>query len=249
MKRNYKYLIIIANILLIASCKLDNYTPPSATIYGTITDQDGQQVQSDASGQGVKIIYVERGNFSSPSAQSINLKPDGSFEKGQIFPGTYDLSIRDANFQNQDTVRNFVVNSGRNELNFKVQAYIKVTNLSIVKNGNLVVAKFNLKTLGNNSMRVDKLQLFGYIDPIVSFGSQFGIQPVNANIQTLSRAPGVNEQFTLQIDLSLQGNTFTKYPTSTKFWFRVGALVLKADATAGSNPKWNYSEPVQLAIN
>lgn len=248
--RNNIFSLVMAGVCLVtSSCRVDNYNPPSATIFGAVTDAEGQPVQSDVSGQGVKIIYVENGNFSSPSTQSINLKTDGSFEKGLIFPGSYKVTIRDANFPNVDTLKTFTVSPGRNELKFNVQPYVKITNVNVEKNGNSIVAKFNLKTAGNNVTRVERVQLFTYIDKSVGFGAQFGIQPANSNVLVLNKAPGLNEQFTLQIDLSQQGNTLSKYPTATKFWFRVGALVLKADATAGSNPKWNYSEPIQLAIN
>lgn len=249
MNKKIFYLAILSFALIISSCKLDNYESPSSSVYGKIIDQDGKPVQSDPSGQGVKIIYIEKGDFASPDKQSMNLKADGTFTKGLIFPGTYDVVIRDANFPNLDTLKNFVVNDGANELNFSVQPYVYVTNLTIAKAGTLINAKFNLKTIGSNVAGVERVQLFSYIDPIVGFGAKFSTQPSTAGLLVLNKVPLTTETFTLSIDLALQGNTFTKYPTSTKFWFRVGALVRKSDASTGSNPKWNYSEPVQLSIN
>jgi len=238
---------ILIIILFAASCKIDNYAPPQASIFGKIVDQDGETVQSDVSAQGTKIIYIEKGNFTSPERQSITPKIDGTYEKGMLFAGKYDIALRDCNFRNLDTIKNFEIKEGRNELNFIVQPYIKVTDLTIVKNGNFVVAKFKLKTPGSTNTRVAQTQLFSYIDKVVSVGTRFTTQPATAGLLNLNRVPGTNEEFTLQIDLSLQSNTFSKYPSSTKFWFRVGALVVTADATG--TPKWNYSEPIQLALN
>lgn len=249
MKKHITILYLLSFILIFSACEVDNYDPPAATIFGKITDQDGEPVQSDPTGQGVKIIYIQQGDFTSPDKQGINLKTDGTFEKGLIFPGVYDVVIRDANFLNIDTVKNFVVTNGRNQLDFSVQPYIKVTNLNISKNGTMVTARFKLKTIGSNVVGVDKIQLFSYLDKLVGFGAKFSMTPSTAGSLTLNRVPGVAEEFTLSFDLALQGDTFSKYPTATKFWFRVGALVRKADASPGSNPKWNYSEPVQLAIN
>lgn len=249
MNKKIFNLAILAFALTISSCKLDNYDGPTSSIYGKIIDQDGVPVQSDPSGQGVKITYIQKGNYASPDKQSMNIKSDGTFTKGLIFPATYDVVIRDANFPNVDTLKNFIVNTGANELNFTVQPYVYVTNLTISKTGTLITATFNLKTIGSNVVGVERVQLFSYIDPIVGFGAKFAIQPSTAGLLVLNKVPLTTETFTLSIDLAIQGNTFTKYPTSTLFWFRVGALVRKTDATAGSNPKWNYSAPIQLAIN
>jgi len=248
MKRNI-FLILPFICFLFFSCELDNYDGPDAAIFGKIIDQDGEAVQSDPSNQGVSITYIENGDFASPEKQSMRLMTDGTYRNDLVFSGTYDIVIRDANFLDTDTLKNYVIKPGDNELNFAVQPYVKITNLNIAKTGSSVVAKFKLKTLGNNVTRVDKIQLFAYLDKIVGFGTKFTTVPSTAGLITLTRAPGLEEEFTLDLDLSKQGDTFSKYPTSTKFWFRVGALVLKADASVGSNPKWNYSEPVQLAVN
>jgi hypothetical protein len=244
-KKTQLYLALFGIALLFAySCKLDNYDAPSASVYGKIVDANGEAVQSDISGLGVKITYIEQGDFESPQKQSIGLKGDGTYRNNLMFPGVYDFFIKDANFLDIDTVKNFVIKEGDNELNFAVEPYVKITVTSIEQIGTNVVAKFTMKTLYNNLMKVDQTQLFSHIDPVVSFGSKIA----NSTALSLKRAVGESESFTLQIDLSQQSNNFTKYPTGTKFWFRVGALVLKADASPGSTPKWNYSNPVQLSL-
>ncbi|WP_304064451.1 DUF3823 domain-containing protein [Pedobacter glucosidilyticus] len=247
MNKKIFNLILLAVVMMVSSCEIDNYDQPEAIIFGRIIDQDGENVQSDVSAQGTKIIYFEKGNFAAPERQAITPRIDGTYERGLIFPGFYDIVVRDANFRNLDTLKNYEIKAGRNELNFTVQPYIKVRDLSIVKNGNLIVAKFKLSTPGSTTTRVASTQLFSYIDKVVSIGTRFATQPTNAGLLALNRIPGADEEFTLQIDLSLQGNLFSKYPTATKFWFRVGAVVVTADATG--TPKWNYSEPIQLAIN
>lgn len=249
MKRNIRILLPILACLFLFSCELDNYDAPNSSIFGKIIDQDGEAVQSDASGQGVTITYIEKGDFTSPVRQAMRLMTDGTYRNDAVFSGTYDIVIRDANFLNIDTLKNYVINPGKNELDFTVQPYIKITNLKLEKVDNKVVAKFNLKTLGNNATRVDRIQLFAYLDKVVGFGAKFTTVPSTAGLLVLNKAPGIDEEFMLDLDLSTQGDTFSKYPTSTQFWFRVGALVVKADASAGSNPKWNYSEPVQIAVN
>jgi hypothetical protein len=244
-KKTLFYLTFGIALTLACSCnKLDNYDAPSASIHGKIVDPDGNAVQSDISGSGVKITYIEQGSFQSPDKQSMGLKGDGTYRNDLMFPGTYSFFIQDANFLNVDSMKNFVVKKGDNELNFTVVPYIKINTISIAQTGTNVIAKFTMKTLNDNLMKVDQVQLFAHIDPVVSFGSKIAVSPA----VSLKRAVGLTEVFTLQIDLSNQSNNFTKYPTGTKFWFRIGGIVLKSDASPGSNPKWNYSEPVQLSL-
>ena len=92
------YIALSTVLALVYSCKLDNYDAPSATIYGKIVDANGEAVQSDISGLGVKITYIEQGNFESPQKQSMGLKGDGTYRNNMMFPGTYDFFIKDANF-------------------------------------------------------------------------------------------------------------------------------------------------------
>jgi hypothetical protein len=244
MKNKIFYITLSIVLALVYSCKLDNYDAPSASIFGKIVDTNGEAVQSDVSGLGVKITYIEKGNFESPQKQSMGLKGDGTYRNNMMFPGTYDFFIKDANFLDVDTVKNFVVKKGDNEINFTVEPYIRSSVTSVAQVGTLVVAKFTMKTLFGNLVKVDQVQLFSHVDPVVSFGSKIA----NSTALSLKRAVGVSEEFTLQMDLSQQSNNFTKYPSGTKFWFRIGALVLKADASAGSTPKWNHSTPVQLSL-
>jgi hypothetical protein len=243
-KKTPIYLALSIALLFAYSCKLDNYAPPSASVFGKIVDSNGVAVQSDVSSLGVKITYVEQGNFTSPQKQNMGLKGDGTYRNNMMFPGTYNFFIKDANFLDVDTVKNFVVKNGDNEINFTVEPYIKISVTSVAQAGTNVVAKFTMKTLYNNLIKVDQTQLFSHIDPVVSFGSKIA----TSSTLSLKRAVGASEEFTLQIDLSQQSNNFSKYPAGTKFWFRIGALVLKADASPGSTPKWNYSAPVQLSL-
>ncbi|MDP4238458.1 MAG: DUF3823 domain-containing protein [Bacteroidota bacterium] len=245
MKMKSLFYLSISIVLLFSfSCKLDNYTPPTAAVFGKIVDSAGVAVQSDVSGLGVKITYMEQGNFASPTKQTMGLKGDGTYRNNLMFPGVYNFFIKDANFLNVDTVKNFVIKKGDNELNFIVQPYIKINVTSLTQVGTMVIATFTLKTLHNNLASVDQVQLFSHIDPVVSFGSKL----VNSAALSVKRVVGATEVFTLQIDLSKQSNNFTKYPIGTKFWFRVGALVKSTDASAGSTPKWNYSAPIQIAL-
>lgn len=252
MKRFVYILFSILMLGALSSCELDNYEGPDAQIHGKIVDKDGNPVYSDATSSGVKIFYYEQGDFTSPLKQSMGLKPDGTYRNDMLFSGVYDFIITDANFVQIDTVKNFTVAPGDNELNFVVEPYVTIKDLTIEQDEYNVVARFKLNTVGNNTGKVGTIQLFAYLDGIVSYGATFSLTPEPSKV--LGKAPNPEKTEVLRIDLTKQGNTFSKYPTETPFCFRVGALIDEGSATAATAtskpaPKWNYSEVVRLKLN
>lgn len=254
MKNFIHYIFLIVSALALVSCELDNYDGPDAQIHGKIVDRDGNLIPSDATWSGVKIHYYEQGDFTSPVKQALGLKPDGTYRNDMMFSGTYDFIITDANFAQIDTIFNYEVKPGDNTLDFTVDPYVTIKDLSVTQEGTNVIARFKMETIGNNTGKVDQIQLFAYLDKIVSIGAMFSLSPNNVAVKTIGRAPDPDEEFVLSFDLSNQGNTFSKYPTDTPFCFRVGALIDKwsaspASPTASPNPKWNYSNVVSMKLN
>lgn len=252
--KHYLYILLSAVMLsgAVSSCGLDNYDGPDAQIHGKIVDKDGNLVPSDVTSSGVKIFFYEHGNYTSPTKQSMGLKSDGTYRNNMMFSGTYDFIITDANFKQIDTVKNFKLNPGDNELNFVVEPYVTIRDFTLEQDEYNVVARFKLSSIGNNTGKVSQIQLFAYLDGVVSFGTTFSLTPVPSKV--LNKVPDPNKEEILRIDLTKQGDTFSKYPTDTPFCFRVGALIDAASATAASPtakpaPKWNYSQVKQIKLN
>lgn len=249
-----RFVYILLSILMLgaaSSCQLDNYDGPDAQIHGKIVDKDGNPVPSDATSSGVKIFYYEHGDFTSPLKQSMGLKPDGTYRNNMLFSGVYDFIITDANFVQIDTVKNFRIKPGDNELNFVVEPYVTIKDLTIEQDEYNVVARFKLNSVGNNTGKISTIQLFAYLDGIVSYGATFSLTPEPAKV--LGKAPNPEKEEVLRIDLTKQGETFSRYPSDTPFCFRVGALIDETSATAASAtgkpaPKWNYSQVVRLKL-
>lgn len=250
--KHFTYIFLLISMLgAVSSCQLDNYDGPDAQIHGKIVDKYGNPVQSDATSSGVKIFYYEHGDFKSPVKQSMGLRPDGTYRNNLFFSGVYDFIITDANFVQIDTVKNFRIKPGDNELNFTVEPYVTIKDLKIEQDEYNVVARFKLNSVGDNTGKVSTIQLFAYLDGIVSYGATFSLTPEPSKV--LGKKPNPEKEEVLRIDLTKQGNTFARYPTETPFCFRVGALIDAGSATAATAtgkpaPKWNYSEVVRLKL-
>lgn len=219
---------IIVSAVLLASCKLDQYDAPSATIHGSLKDVNGGALIQQDVEAGSKIIYKEYG-YQNPEEQQMIFKETGEYRNNLMFPGLYDIYFNESNFVKPDTLKSYAVKSGDNQLDFTVQPYIRVSNVSIVKTGNEIVATFTITpTVANN---VKQIGLFGHIDRIV--GNQFAQQRATQNIDAASK--DTPKTYTLKFST----NGFTAGKT---YYFRVGALIDVANA------KYNYAPSVTISI-
>ncbi len=210
------------------SCELDNYGGPDAAIYGSVKDvQGGALIEQDVD-NGSKIIYKELG-YRNPEEQNMIFKVNGEYRNNLIFEGKYDIYFNESNFIKPDTLKAYTIQEGENKLDFTVQPYIRVSNVSITKSGNEIVATFTITpTVTNN---VKQIGLFGHIDHVV--GNQFALQKTTQNINAASKDVPVT--YTLRLGTS-------GFKTGTEYYFRVGALI---DV---SNAKYNYAPSVKIII-
>ncbi|MRG45278.1 DUF3823 domain-containing protein [Chitinophaga sp. SYP-B3965] len=219
---------IIVSAVLFASCELDQFDPPSATIHGSLKDVNGGALIQQDIEAGSKIIYREYG-YQNPEEQQMIFKETGEYRNNLVFPGQYDIYFNESNFVKPDTLKSYTIKSGDNILDFTVQPYIRVSNVTIAKSGNEIVATFTITpTVANN---VKQIGLFGHIDRIV--GNQFAVQRATQNIDAASK--DVPKTYTLKFST----NGFTAGKT---YYFRVGALIDVANA------KYNYAPSVTITI-
>lgn len=209
--------------LFIGSCTKDNYQPPSSVLYGSFLDEDTHELVEQDIIQGTQIELVEK-RYS--SIQFLVVKNDGTFRNSMLFENEYKVIPVRGNFEPIDTQ---TVNiKGETELNFNVKPYIRIKNLNISIDGDIVKATFNLQQTG--SQNVQKIGLF--VSPESAVGATFFVQkvelPVGGSIDE-------NETLTVKMDLSNSGLKKGK-----SYYFRVGAIVDLAEA------KYNYAKAVQL---
>ncbi len=229
MKRiNQTFMIGAFLAITLSSCELDNYDGPNASIYGSVVDvQGGALIEQDVD-NGSKIIYKELG-FTNPEEQNMVFKVNGEYRNNLIFAGKYDIYFNESNFVKPDTLKAYTVKEGENQLNFTVQPYIRISNVSIIKSGSEIVATFTVTpTVTNN---VKQVGLFGHIDRVA--GNQYALQKTTQNINAASKDIPVT--YTLRLGTG-------GFKTGKEYYFRVGGLI---DVP---NAKYNYAPSVKIVI-
>lgn len=223
---------ILSTILIILCCtacsKPDNYDGPNAAIKGLVKDgKSGALIEQDIEG-GSKIIIKELG-FANPVEQQLIFKVNGEYQNNLVFANKYDIYFNESNFVKPDTLKNYEIRPGQNNLDFIVQPYIRVTDVSIEKTENQVVANFTITPTVDD--KVQEIGLFGHIDRIA--GAKISLQR-----QTLAMDIS-SKDIPITCRLTLSANGFT---AGQAYYFRVGALINIPNA------KYNYAPAVRLTM-
>lgn len=231
MNRFRYYLSLVAGLLLLASCELhdiDNYKGPNASIYGGVYDvETGELVEQDII-NGMQIEYVEQG-FKNPELRSMVVKNDGTYRNTLMFAGSYTMRPVRGNFVPVE--EQLVDVKGEFLKNFVVQPYIRVRNVAIEKEGNKVVATFNLdQTVPNKVVRIG---LFAHREGNV--GANLNAVSGQLNLDAVSNPV---TQYRLEINL----DAYNYFQAGEQYYFRVGALIDAPEA------KYNYAPAVRLTL-
>ncbi|OKL42055.1 DUF3823 domain-containing protein [Pontibacter flavimaris] len=224
--------IALLSLFLLGGCELnelDNYEGPNASINGGIYDQEtGELIQQDII-NGMQIEYTEHG-YDNPQIQYVVVKNDGTYRNNLMFAGTYTIRPVRGNFVPVESEE--IVVKGNTVKNFEVQPYIRVRNVQIEKQGNKVVATFNLDQTVTN--KVSRIGLFAHQEPTVG-------APLNAVASVVNFNQVSNDVTQYRLEINLEANSGNLKP-GNKYYFRVGALIDAPEA------KYNYAPPVLLEI-
>ncbi len=212
----------------LTSCELDNYDGPDASISGEVRDiETGDLIEQDIS-NGSNIIFMEHG-FENPEEQRMIFKVNGEYTNNLMFSGVYDFYFNESNFVKPEKLTDYRIKSGANKLDFKVLPYIRVSDVTIQKVGDKIVAKFKITPTVDNNVR--EVGLFGHTDFIA--GAQYAHDRATASVNEAFK--GVAREFTLE----MSDNQFKK---GKEYYFRVGAII---DVP---NSRYNYAPSLKLTI-
>ncbi len=236
-----KLLIGIFLLSLFASCEIDNFDTPSAKFFGAIKDSIGGALVETDLINGSTIQAYEKG-YPTEVAQTWVIKNNGEFVNNLVFPGTYDLVLRNGNFFPY-TVEGVEIQPGENQRDFLVVPYIRIKNSSITydKAGNKVVATFSLEA-GKPSVKVKAVRLYAFTDIYV--GEQVKYNTTGGNFaQTFNPSKTIDgTSYTLSIDLNANSSYFKQ---GQNYYFRIGAL---ADVSGVGTIRHNYSQIVKITL-
>lgn len=205
-------------------CMKDNFQGPDAQIFGKVIDAEtGELIQQDLT-RGSMIIYNEHG-WENPEDQKMNFKVDGTYRNNLMFSGVYDFFFEETNFVIPEKMCDVRIKKGKNELDFKVIPYIRVSEVDIRSEGDKIKATFSITPTGD--FNVNQVGLFGHPDFIVGYYSS----DVRATQDVKASFKGEKRTYSLEIDSK-------EFKNKGDCWFRVGAI---ADVP---NAKYNYAPAV-----
>ncbi|MDR0700454.1 MAG: DUF3823 domain-containing protein [Tannerella sp.] len=135
MKRLISYIAIVICSFLTASCEIDNYDGPDATIQGTIYDHRNQPLQVN---QGAGIIRMKEMSWAKDENtfignQTLKMQQDGTYRHTKWFSGEYRMLPYSGAFfpyddekQDADDAGELVRISGTMTKDFSVTPYLTI---------------------------------------------------------------------------------------------------------------------------
>lgn len=226
--KKFKMLIILLTTTLY-SCELDNFDMPDAALSGRIIDaQTGELVEQDII-RGTTLELTEHG-YDPVTPQYLIVKNDGTYANSLLFANTYTVQPVRGNFIPVDPQE--ITISGETVLDFEVTPYIRIQDISIVKEGSKVMATFRLQQ--NVTNHVKKVGLYAHSEANV--GEPLRLIAVENEINAVVDP---NQVFTLEVDLLSNSSTLM---AGEQYFFRIGALIDVGEA------KLNYAPAVRLGV-
>lgn len=230
MKKMKYYLpLVVSCFVLINSCELDNYDEPDASLTGSIVDSEtGELIESDII-NGTTIKIIEHG-YDPVTPQYLKVKNDGTYANTMLFANIYTVQPDLRNFVQIDAQD--VVIKKNTKLDFQVTPYIRVKVISIVQEGNNIIATFRLQQMTKDP--VSKIGLYVYEEPIVG-------EPARsvAAEKVLNRDVDEDEVFRLGINAAKNSAFLT---SGKQYFFRVGAV------SSFSGAKFNYAPAERITL-
>ena len=253
MKKIYFFIFLILSLLLVVtSCKIDNFGEPDAQVFGAMKDSlGGGLVQTDINSTTGSVISVyELGIYAAnPVRKTWLIKQNGEYRNNLVFANDYKFDFTSCNFFPQS--RTQTVNPGENEINFTVVPFIRIKNLSITYDaaGKKINASFTLEG-GRKSVKVATLKLYAYTDMYVGEnvkkvlvnGTGTPSRTLTGTAQTIDPAT----VYTLSIDVAANpGTDKNGFGVHRDYYFRVGAMASQAGV---GTIRYNYAPYVVIAL-
>ena len=239
--------VVSVAVIAFSACDMfykDNYEAPNATLRGKILDEvTGDLVETDI--QNGNALRLDQYGWNPGGVLTRVVKQNGEYQDKQFFAGKYRLEFSSCNFY-PHIIDTIVVNKGDNVMDFKVMPYIRVKNVKIIREGNEIVATFNLEA-SKSEVRLNNVRLYFHTDMYVGDQvTRYALQGSGFQ-QTFSPTKVIdpNEQYKLTIDLTNATNkSYFKYVRN--YYFRVGAMAAIAQGgTAVGTIRRNYA-PYQI---
>ena len=228
IKLAIKNLLIISFVVFtLSACdlfKMDNFDAPNASLHGGIIDIATGELVETTLNTGSRLQFQELGYPTGLLTRVV--MENGEYRDDLFFVGSYSVDFNTCNFY-PFKVDKIEVKKGDNKIDFQVTPYIRVRNVNIRREGDAIVATFNLQA-GKDEVRLSNVRIYASTDMYVGEPYTAFTPAGSEAVQSFSPAKVINdtETYTLKIDLKNTANNdfFFKYTTPRNFYFRIGAM-------------------------
>lgn len=251
MKKIYYLVFIIGSLLLsINSCKIDNFPLPDAQVFGAIRDTvGGGLIETDLNTGSVISVY-ELGEFAAnPLRKTWLIKQSGEYRNNLVFSNDYRFEFSSCNFF--PMIRHHVIKPGNNEIDFVVEPYIRIKNVSITHDavGNKINASFTLEG-GRPTVQVGSVTLYAwsdmYVGAYVKKTLAAGTGTPSRSFTGAARNIDPATVYTLSIDLAANQSTDKNgFGVHRNYYFRIGAITVQSGI---DTIRSNYTPYVVIAL-
>jgi hypothetical protein len=208
-------------MLSFASCSVDNYEMPSATLSGNVMDNVTSELIENGGVNSGTIIQIFEGTAKQPILS--NSFPDGHFTNAALFPGKYRLWAVGAFRMVQDTIA--VTISGDTKIDIKVLPNVRLTATLVSFVGTTATVKVNYAKVHDNETLARLAVIWSkFNNPNTSVFAGGNIQEQNVSTEGLTSG---ERTFTI-----------TGLTAGAKYYFRAAAR------TNAPGNKYNYSTTI-----
>jgi hypothetical protein len=229
MKRVLIFCLMLGLVLLY-SCELDNYDPPTMTIEGKVVDEVTGENLYTQQPNGIKIRLLEEG-FTTPTPFDFWAMSDGTFRNTKVFAAKYKVLTLEGPFEDSSVEQLDVdVTSSNQTIEFRVVPYVRLKNVTITVSGTTCKATYNIER--TTSAKLPKSSLLMIHQSTILHITTTGLK--KSAVNNLSPWTPVLAAKTFEDQITGL--------TSGTYYARVGVLT---DNTLG---RYTYSPIVQIVI-
>ena len=235
------YIVLGVLVMSVTACmEVDNWSEPDAKVHGRVIDSyTGENLLTSQGDWGIRI-WERTWKESAPTAQSLPVKQDGSYNNSKLFGGTYDMLPYGGPFWPVDTLQD-VVFGGSTEQDVTVTPYLQVLGFEYSLDG----LKLTLSCVLKAPIRQGLPNLIE-LKPFLSLSQFCGATNFVDLADYNNKRIQYNKSWTEAFGDVEESTVLRVGPLPVKagytYYVRLGANVNDA------NKKYNYSEVIKVVV-
>lgn len=215
---------VLVGIFFLSSCAIDNYESPDIILDGKVVDATTGEPLQTRQPDGIKIRLIDQG-IKNAIPFDFWAQADGTFRNTKIFAAKYNVSALQGPFEESGTVDVSYDLTKNQTVIIKVEPFVRLTNVSIVKSGGGIKATYKISPT-TSPKAIQKSLLICYTSPILHENTNGLISSATNTLSGLKNADIASREFVDEIKILKAGQTY---------YARVAVLA------ANSLNRYNYS--------